>query len=54
MSRKTRVQSQVESYHGSKMVFNASLLNTHHYKVRIKGEVEQSRERRTALSYTSV
>ena len=27
-----------------KMVFDASLLNTQHYKVRIKGKVEQSRE----------
>ena len=27
-----------------KMVLNASLLNTQHYKVRIKGKVEQSRE----------
>ena len=28
-----------------KMVLDTSLLNTQHYKVRIKGEVEQSRER---------
>ena len=35
-----------------KIVFDASLLNTQHYKVRIKGKVEQSRERRSALSYT--
>ena len=28
----------------SKMVLDASLLNTQHYKVRIKGKVEQSRE----------
>ena len=27
-----------------KMVLDASLLNTQHYKVRIKGKVEQSRE----------
>ncbi len=27
-----------------KMVLDASLLNTPHYKVRIKGKVEQSRE----------
>ena len=26
------------------MVLDASLLNTQHYKVRIKGKVEQSRE----------
>ena len=34
-----------------KMVLDASLLNTQHYKVRIKGKVEQSRER-VALSPT--
>ena len=28
----------------SKMVLDAALLNTQHYKVRIKGKVEQSRE----------
>ena len=27
-----------------KMVLNAALLNTQHYKVSIKGKVEQSRE----------
>ena len=27
-----------------KMVFNAALLNTQHYKVGIKGKVEQSKE----------
>ena len=35
-----------------KMVLEASLDNTQHYKVRIKGKVEQSKERR-ALSPTS-
>ena len=28
-----------------KIVLNASLLNTQHYKVQIRGKVEQSRER---------
>ena len=37
-----------------KMVLDTSLLNTQHYKVRIKGKVEQSRERSSALPYTSV
>ena len=37
-----------------KMVLDASLLNTLHYKVRIKGKVEQSRERSSALPYTLV
>ena len=31
-----------------KMVLDAILLNTQHYKVRIKGKVEQSRERSSA------
>ena len=37
-----------------KMVLDASLLNTQHYKVRIKSRVEQSRERISALPYTLV
>ena len=37
-----------------KMVLDASLLNTQHYKVRIKGKVEQSRERSRILPDTSV
>ena len=37
-----------------KMVLDASLLNTQHYKVRIKGKVEQSRERSSVLPYTLV
>ena len=37
-----------------KMVLDASLLNTQHYKVWMKGKVEQSKERSSALPYTSV
>ena len=37
-----------------KMVLDASLLNTLHYKVWIKGKVEQSLERSNALPYTLV
>ena len=37
-----------------KIVLDTSLLNTQQYKIRIKGEVEQSRERSSALSYISV
>ena len=37
-----------------KMVLDASWLNTKHYKVRIKGKTEQSRERRSTLRYTLV
>ena len=37
-----------------KMVLDTYLLNTQQYKVRIKGKVEQSRERSSATPYTSV
>ena len=37
-----------------KTVLDTSLLNTQHYKVCIKGKVEQSRERSNALPYTSL
>ena len=37
-----------------KIVVDTSLINTQQYKVRIKGKVEQSRERSSALPYTSV
>ena len=37
-----------------KMVLDTSLLNTQQNKVRIKGKVEQSRERNSTLPYTSV
>ena len=33
------------------MVLDAALLNTQHYKVRVKGKVEQSRERSSDLPY---
>ena len=37
-----------------KMVLDAALLNCQHYTIRIKAKVEQSRERSSALPYTSV
>ena len=37
-----------------KVVLDTSLLNTQHYKVRFKVKVKQSKERSSALSYTSV
>ena len=37
-----------------KMVFDAALLYTQDYKVRIKGKEEQSKERSSALPYTLV
>ena len=36
------------------MVLDVSLRNTQQYKVRIKGKMEQSREKSSALPYTSV
>ena len=37
-----------------KMVLDTSLFNTQHYKVHIKGKVEQSRKRSSSLPYTLV
>ena len=37
-----------------KMVLDATLLNTQHYKVHSKGKVEQSREWSSAIPYTLV
>ena len=37
-----------------KMLLDAALLSTQHYKVRIKGKVEQSSEWSRALPYTSL
>ena len=54
MVLETQVQSQVETQKTQKMVLNAALLSIQHYKVRIKGKVEQSREWSRALPYTSV
>ena len=37
-----------------KIVLDATLLSTQHYKVQIKGKLEQSRVRSSAFFYTSV
>ena len=37
-----------------KMVLDAALINTQHYKVRIKSKVEQSKEWSSTLPYTLV
>ena len=47
-----RVQSQVELYQTQKEVFDATLLNTQHYNVKIKDKFEQSREWRIPLPNT--
>ena len=49
----TGVQSR-SSHTEHSMVLDPSLFNTQHYKVRIKGKVERSRERSRDLPYTSV
>ena len=55
MARETGVQSHAKSLQKlKKMVFDASLLNIQHYKVGIKGKVEQSREWSSALPCTLV
>ena len=38
----------------SKMVLDSAWLNTEHHKVRIKSKMEQSREWRSTLPYTSM
>ena len=37
-----------------KMVLDAALLNTQHYKPRIKGKIEQTSEKSSVLPYTLV
>ena len=52
----TVIQSLVDLYsiYTQKFILDAAMLNTQHYKVGIKGKMEQSRERSSALLYTSV
>ena len=52
MARETWVQSQVESYQRLKKWYVIPP-NTQHYKIRFKDKVEQSREKSSALTYTS-
>ena len=42
------------SLFSKKMVLDVALFNTQHYKVRIKGKVNQSRELSSTLYYTLV
>ena len=51
---KVRVFGNGPKPKSQKMVLDASLLKTQHYKVRIKGKVEQSREGSRALPDTLV
>ena len=55
MIQENGVQSKVKSYQRlKKVVLDAALLSTKHYKVRIKGKVEQSKEWSGTFPYTSV
>ena len=55
MVRETGVQSPGRVITKTKeMVLDAAFLSTQHYKVRIRGKAEQSREWSSALSYTLV
>ena len=55
MIQETGVQFQVQVIPKTqKMVLDATLLNTQHYKVGNKGKVEQFRERSSALPYILV
>ena len=53
-SRKPGFNPRSNHTKDSKMVLDAALLNIQHYKARINGKVEQSREKNSALPYTSV
>ena len=46
-----RVEGQYTTPKTQKIILDATLLNTQYYKIRIKGKVEQSKERSSALSY---
>ena len=52
MVQETQVQSQFYSYQRLKKSTDAALLNTQHYKVRIKGKVQQYREWSSTFPYT--
>ena len=54
MARETGFNPRSSHTKDSKKVLDAPLLKTQHHKVRIKGKVDQSRERSSALPYTSV
>ena len=55
MVRETRVQSPGPVIPKTqKMVLDAALLNTLHYKVRIKGKVEQSKEWSSVLGVVAI
>ena len=54
MIQETWIQSRSRHIKDLKMILDTSLLNTQQYKVRIKSKVEQSKEKSSALPYTSM
>ena len=54
MLKKMILDTQKMILDAQKMILDAALLSIQHYKVTIKGKVEQSREWSTALPYTTV
>ena len=54
MAWETEIQFQVVIVKTQEIVLDTFLINTQHYKVRIKGKVKQSRDKSRALPYTSV
>ena len=54
MARDTGDQSQVLIPKTQKMVRDTSLHNTHHYEVRMKGKVDHSNKKSSAVPYISV
>ena len=53
-SRRPKFNPRSSYTKDSQIVLDAALLNTQHYKVRVKGKVEQSREWSGAFPYISV
>ena len=54
MARRPGFNPRLSHTKDSKTVLDASLLNTQHYKVRIKGKVKQSTERSSAPLHLDV
>ena len=53
-SRRSGFNPRLSHSKDEKNVLDAPLLSTQHFKVRVKSKVEQSRERSSALPYSSV
>ena len=54
LKKKKKEEKKKRKEKEKEKVLDTSLLNTQHYKVRIKSKAEQSRERSSALPYTAI